>query len=56
MNKQISIAAFQDILGSEAQKDSLLNAIKKLTEVSEPNTITKAIGPQPLGAWGGWPI
>ena len=55
MNRQKSIATFHELLTSGEDEGIILTAIRKLTEVKEPKSIKKAVGPQPLGNWSGWP-
>jgi hypothetical protein len=54
MNTQIDMNAFSEMLKNETVENPLMLALKKLTEISEPKSITEAKGPQPLGVWSGW--
>lgn len=53
MNEQINISAYLEMLDSDSESP-LLEALRKLTEVGDPEAITEAKGPKPLGSWGGW--
>ena len=54
MKKQIDMITFHEMLKNESAESPLMIALRKLSEISEPKKITEALGPQPLGSWGGW--
>ena len=54
MNEQINISAFLELLKSD-KESPLLEALRKLSEVGEPESITEPQGLGQLGAWSGWP-
>jgi len=53
MNEQINITTFLELLNSDTE-NPLLEALRKLSEVGDPEAISEAKGPQPLGSWSGW--
>lgn len=50
---EINIATFLDLLDSE-DDSPLLEALRKLAEVEDPQALSEAKGPAPLGGWSGW--
>lgn len=54
MKTQIEMTKFHELLNDETAESQLMFTLKKLLEVSEPKSITKTKGPQPLGVWSGW--
>ena len=55
MNTQIDMNTFNEMLKNESAEGSIIFALKKLAEISEPKSITEAKGPQPLGVWSDGP-
>ena len=53
MNEQVNISTFLELLSSDSE-NPLMEALRKLTEVGDPEAISEAKGPQPLGSWSGW--
>jgi len=51
---ELNIATFFELLNSDSGDNVLLEALRKLTEVQDPEAITEAKAPQKLGGWGGW--
>lgn len=56
MKTQIEMTKFHRLLNDEKAESQLIFALKKLREISEPKSITKVEGPQPLGVWSGWSL
>ena len=56
MKTQMDMTKFHELLNAEVADSQLMFALKKLLEVKEPTSITKAKGPQPLGVWSGWSL
>jgi hypothetical protein len=56
MKTQIDMTKFHELLNDETAESQLMLALRKLLEVSEPQSITEAKGPQPLGVWMGWAL
>ena len=54
MNEQINITSFNELLNSEYEDDQLMEALRQLAEISDPQSIADAKGPTPLGVWAGW--
>ena len=54
MNTQIDMTKFHEMLEGESAESSLMLVLMKLTEISEPKTITETKGDLPLGVWSGW--
>ena len=56
MNEQMNINTFHELLNSELDKGSLLDVLRGLTEIKDPEDFAsmKGGGAQPLGAWSGW--
>ncbi len=57
MKGQISISTFHDALSSKVKDDSLLNVLRKIREVKDPEAFSQIKnGPKPFGAWAGWSL
>lgn len=54
MKTQINMNTFHEMLQDEAAQDQLMMVFKKLSEISEPKSITETQGLKPLGSWSGW--
>ena len=54
MNTQINIDTFHEMLQDETTQSPLMLALKKLSEISEPKSISETQGLKPLGSWSGW--
>ena len=53
MNEQINISTFLELLSSD-EESPLLEALRKLSEVGDPESITEPQGLGSLGSWSGW--
>ena len=53
MNDQVNISTFLELMSSDTE-NPLVEALRKLSEVGDPEAIGEAKGPQPLGSWSGW--
>ncbi|MDX1614449.1 MAG: hypothetical protein R3300_09070 [Candidatus Promineifilaceae bacterium] len=59
MEKPLGIGAFWRAMQSTEESNPLMEALRKLSEITDPETVTtqmKKDGPSPLGSWGGWSI
>jgi hypothetical protein len=56
MNEQLNIDAFHDLLNSEGDSGSLLEILKGIREVSDPEDFKKQIDPSTFYGWGGWSL
>ena len=54
MNTQINMDTFHEMLNDETAQSPLMMALKKLSEINEPKSITETKGLKPLGSWSGW--
>lgn len=54
MNQQMNISTFHSLLTADTEGDTLFDALRKLTEIKDPQEIAEAKSPQPLGSWAGW--
>ncbi|UCG24230.1 MAG: hypothetical protein JSW55_19265 [Chloroflexota bacterium] len=54
MKPQINMDTFHEMLQDETAQSPLMIALKKLSEIGEPKSITEMKGIRPLGSWSGW--
>ena len=57
MEKPLSIGKFWQAMQSAEESSPLLEALRKLSEITDPELVTSQVkkdGPSPLGSWGGW--
>ncbi len=53
MDMALTIEEFHELLTSEENGSPLLEALRKLTTIEEPDDIT-ALAAEPLQNWAGW--
>jgi hypothetical protein len=53
MNDDLDIISFHKLLQSDDDDNSLMAALRRLTEVQDLQEIVRD-SPQPLGSWAGW--
>lgn len=53
--KYYNIRKFQELLFSDQEQDSILEAIRKLSGLDDTNDLFEEVkGFRPLGSWSGW--